>query len=153
MATQTNKTDQKIINSGAMQYLIPFPAGGRLLRVTKEGSGLGASIADDLRRPNDAIPFSLALRSLQVQPAQTRDQVTILAGPLQYVMPVPVEGRLIRVTAEGAVLVASVEDDLGRTQDSIPFTSAFRSLHVEPVLDEDFPFEPYIPGSVCGGRR
>ena len=61
-------------------------------------------------------------------------------------MPLPPEGRLLQVTAEGAVLVAAVADDLGRTQDAIPFTCAFRSLHVDPVLDPGAPFGPYYPG-------
>lgn len=144
MATQTKKTDQKIINSGAMQYVMPFPAKGREWLVTREGAGLAISRADDLGKPNDATPFSLALRSLQVLPAgPSATFVTILSGPLPYEMPVPAEGRLIRVTVEGELLVVSVADDLGSPRDADPFTHAFRSLHVEPILADTHPFAPY----------
>ena len=50
------------------------------------------------------------------------------------------------MTAEGAVLVAAVADDLGRTQDAIPFTCAFPSLHVDPVLVQAPRLDPIILG-------
>ncbi|RPH76587.1 MAG: hypothetical protein EHM80_14315 [Nitrospiraceae bacterium] len=151
MAKQTKTTDQKIINSGAMHYLMHFPAAGRLLRMTSEGSGVVASIADDLgRQSNDAVPFMLACRSLRVERTQSKEQAHMWFGALEHVLPFPPEGRLIRVTANGADLVASVADDLGRSEDAIPFTYAFSSMCVEPVLDPDAPFNPYNPGVVCG---
>jgi hypothetical protein len=142
-------TDQKLINAGPMPYLMRFPAQGRTLRVTISGAGVVAAIADDLGASSEAVPFSHALRSLRVERArQTTDQVIMWSGSLQYVMPWPAEGRLIQVKEEGAVLVASIADELGRPQDALPFTCAFRSLHVGPVLDHDFPFKAYDPGVV-----
>ena len=144
MATQT--TDQKIINSGATQYLMPFPTEGRLLRVTHQGAGLTVSIADQLGQASDATPFNLAMRSLRSVPLQMRDQVSIWAGPLEYRMPFPAEGRLFQVTADRGVLEVAVADELGGSRDALPFTSAFRSLTVDPVLDPAFPYKAYDPG-------
>ena len=151
MAKQTQTTDQKIINSGAMQYLMRFPAEGRVLRVMRTEAGLAASIADELGKANDAIPFSLALRALQVQPAEARAKVlTIWSGPLKYEMPFPVqEGRLMRIRDEGGVVAVSMEDEPGRPQDAYPFTHAFRSLQGEPVLATSDPFAPYHQGFFC----
>ena len=148
MAMQTQTMDQKILNTGATQHLIPFPAAGREWLLTRTGDGITASVADELGKPTDAIPFSRALGSLRVDWAQTKDQATIWAGPLQYVMPWPAEGRRIRTTAEGAVLVVTVADELGRAQDALPFTAAFRRLTLDPVLDPACPFQPYDPGFV-----
>jgi hypothetical protein len=146
MTTKTKKSDFKIINSGMMQYVVLLPAEGRLLRITKYGSALAASVADNLGSSADAIPFSRALGSLQV--VGERQDVTIWSGPLPYEMRIPVEGRLIRVTDEGGVVGATVEDKLGHTRDADPFTHAFRSLHVEPVLASNDPFKPYQRGWV-----
>jgi hypothetical protein len=82
MATQTKKTDQKIIDSGSTKHLMRFPAEGRRLRVTAAGSGVVASVADELGPSNDAALFSVALRSLRVERAQATDQVIIWSGPL-----------------------------------------------------------------------
>lgn len=147
MAKHTQMTDQKIINSGAMQYLMPFPAAGRVLRMTNEGAGLNASIEDALGQANDATPFQLALRTLRIEPLSTPDQVSLWAGPLEFRMPFPAEGRVFHVKeGDGGGLEATVADELGCSQDALPFTYAFRSLHAEPVLDPAFPFAPYAPG-------
>jgi len=77
---------------------------------------------------------------------QTTTQRIINSGPMQFLMPFPEEGRLLRVTISGSGLVAAVADEVGKANDALPFTYALRSLRVDPVDNPTHPFRPYLPG-------